>query len=141
MDTLRSLEEASSKCGAVLLAAAICLSNAAVAQVEEPAAPPAETVTPTTPEVAPLEEQKIDQFADAYLAIEQIHADTAAQLEKTTDSEAANRVKAKAETQIIEAVEQSGLRLDEFNQIADLMTVDMELRKKIANRVQQRRKS
>src|SRR5690606_5482060 len=91
-------------------------------------------------EVAPLADEKIDQFADAYLAIEEIHAQAAAELEHATDSKSANEVKANAESRIIEAVERSGLRLEEFNQIAELMTIDMELRAKIADRVEKRRR-
>ena len=112
----------------------------AVAQVEEPAAPPPETATPPPPEVAPLEDKKIDQFADAYLAIEEIHAKAAEELERTPDPKSANRIKATAEAQIIDAVERSGLRLEEFNQIAELMTHDLALRAKIASRVEQRRR-
>lgn len=111
------------------------------AQLDEPpAAPPPESVTPPPEEVAPLEDKKIDQFADAYLAIEEIHAKAAADLEQAPDSESANAVKADAESQIIEAVERSGLRLEEFNQIAELMAVDVELRAKIADRVEKRRR-
>jgi hypothetical protein len=125
----------------VLVATSFAIS-VAWAQVEEPPAtpPPAESVTPTPKEVAPLEEKKIDQFADAYLEIEEIHAQAAAELKQTTDSETANKVKAEAETKIIEAVERSGLRLEEFNQIAELMAVDVALRAKIADRVEQRRR-
>lgn len=114
---------------------------AASAQIEEPPAePPPESVTPPSEEIAPLEDKKIDQFADAYLAIEEIHAKAAAELKRTTDPESANKVKADAESQIIDAVERSGLRLEEFNQIAELMSVDVELRAKIADRVEKRRK-
>lgn len=109
------------------------------AQGEPPASPPPEPVTPATPEVT-LEEKKIDQFADAYLAIEEIHAKAAEELKGTSDPQAADQVKANAESQIIQAVERSGLRLDEFNQIAELMAVDMELRAKIASRVEERRR-
>ncbi len=122
-----------------LLSTFICA--AAFAQVEEPAGPPPESISPPPPEIAPLEDKKIDQFADAYLAIEQIHVQTASALKQTQDADAANKVKAQAETRIIEAVERSGLRLDEFNQIADLMTMDADLRQKIASRVQERRKT
>ena len=113
------------------------------AQVDEPSEalpePLPQAVLPTPPEVAPLEEQKIDQFADAYLAIEKIHAKAATELEATDDAEAANKVKANAEAQIIEAVERSGLRLEEFNQIADLMMVDIDLRSRIVKKVEERR--
>jgi hypothetical protein len=107
---------------------------------EPPAGPPPESVTPPPPETAPLEDKKIDQFADAYLAIEEIHAEAAAELEQTPDAASANAVKANAESKIIEAVERSGLRLEEFNQIAELMTIDLELRARIADRVEKRRR-
>ena len=125
----------------LLFGLTIFAGGSALAQVEEPASPPPENISPPPPEVAPLEDEKITQFADAYLAIEQIHAQTATELKQTPDAGAADKVKARAETQIIDAVEQSGLRLDEFNQIADLMALDPELRQKIASRVQQRRKT
>lgn len=125
----------------VLIALSATSTALVHAQVEDPPiAPPPESVTPPPEEVAPLEDQKIDQFADAYLAIEEIHATAAAELEQATDSKAANEVKANAESKIIEAVERSGLRLEEFNQIAELMAVDVGLRAKIADRVEKRRK-
>lgn len=131
---------------AASLAAAlwVCSPLCATAQVDEPPTtlpgPVPEAVPPTPEEVAPIEEHKIDQFADAYLAIEKIHADAATQLETTSDPKAAHRVKADAEAQIIEAVEQSGLRLEEFNQIAELMAVDVELRNRVARKVEERRR-
>lgn len=124
----------------LLFALLLGIFSNSVAQVEQPPAPPAETVTPPAKEVAPLDEKKLDQFANAYLAIEEIHAKAAKALESTTSPESANKVKADAEAQIIQAVEQSGLRLEEFNQIAELMTVDVQLREKIASRVQERRR-
>lgn len=134
-----------SKITTTLLASIILVSGSlpgAFAQVDEPpATPQPEAVTPPAEEVAPLEDKKIDQFADAYLAIEQIHAKAAADLKNTKDSEAANKVKADAESQIIDAVERSGLRLEEFNQIAELMQVDVALRAKIADRVEKRRRT
>lgn len=113
-----------------------------VAQVpnEQPVPERPEAVPPTAPEVAPLEEKKIDQFADAYLVIEEIQSKAAAELETETDPVAAHKVKANAETQMIQAVERSGLQLQEFNQIAELMAMDPALRTKIANRVEERRR-
>lgn len=123
----------------VMLCALAALMPNAQAQVAEPAVPPPESISPPPSEIAPLEDEKIEQFADAYLAIEQIHAQAAMELKETRDAASADKIKANAETQIIEAVEQSGLRLDEFNQIADLLKVDAQLRQRVAERVKQRR--
>lgn len=117
----------------------VLLAAGGSAAQEEPASPPPETITPPPREVAPLEDKKLDQFADAYIAIESIHAQAAAELERTTDPDEANKVKERAETQIIEAVERSGLRLEEFNQIAELMKIDEAVRAKITTRIEKRR--
>ena len=129
---------------AMLMAWAVCsFAPAAVAaQIPESQAEPAppETATPLPPEAAAPTEQKLDQFADAFLVIEEIHTQAAAQLENVENPQAAQEIKAKAEGEIINAVEKSGLRLEEFNQIAELMTVDLALRQKVADKVEKRRR-
>lgn len=120
------------------LCAATCLN--AYGQIPGEQRPPPEAVTPPPPEAAPLEEAKLDQFAEAYLSIEEIHKEAQVELERTQDPDAASEIRLDAETRIIKAVERSGLRLDEFNQIAELMAVDLELRDKVASKVAQRRR-
>jgi uncharacterized protein DUF4168 len=100
---------------------------------------PAETASPLTPGKAHLEEAQIDRFADAYIAVEAIQSNAAQKLRTTEDPQKAFEVKADAEGEIIEAVERSGLKLDEFNEIAEMMAADRELRLKIADRVRVRR--
>jgi hypothetical protein len=112
----------------------------ALAQIpEEPAAPPAQA-SPVPPEAAPLEEEKLDQFAEAYIEIEEIERAANAELSRTTDDASASQIKAKAEERIIAAVERAGLELDEFNQIAELATLDQALRLKLADKVGKRRR-
>jgi hypothetical protein len=96
---------------------------------------------PAAAEAAPattVPEAKIDQFATAYVAVQSIQAQTSQQLEATTDTKKAEDLKANAETQMIQAVEKSGLKVDEFNQIAGLMASDLTLRNKVLEKVQQR---
>lgn len=130
--------------GTAFIAANLCTGTltSVFAQVpNEQAVPePPEATPPTPPEVAPLAEKKIDQFADAYLVIEEIHSEAAAELEATTDPVAAHKVRANAETQMIQAIERSGLQLQEFNQIAELMALNPALRTKIATKVEERRR-
>ena len=128
--------------GAALAAIALCVSlpTSVSAQVPREPSPPPEIVTPTPHEAAPLEEEKIKQFADAYLAVEEVHSNAAAALEKAPDPAAANEVRAKAEIQVIQAIERTGLRLQEFNQIVELCAVDPALRARVANKVEERRR-
>ena len=128
--------------GAALIAANLCAAmlTAVSAQVPSEPTPPPEAVLPTPHEAAPLEEAKIDQFADAYLAVEEVHSKTAAELKTATDPAAANEVKANAEAQMIQAIERTGLQLQEFNQIVELCAVDPRLRAVVASKVEERRR-
>jgi len=109
-------------------------------------APPEETGPPVSAqepaaEAAPataVPDAKIDQFAAAYVAVQSIQTQTSQQLAATTDTKKADDLKATAETKMVEAVQKSGLQVDEFNQIAGLMASDLTLRNKVLEKVQQR---
>lgn len=129
-----------------LLAAAALLATTpatllAQTPTEEAPLPPdaAAPVTPAQPG-AQIADAKVDQFAAAFVAVEEIQAQASQQLNSTTDSAKATEVKANAEKQMIQAVERSGLEVEEFNRIADLMTSDLALRSRVIEKVQQRRK-
>jgi len=112
-------------------------SVAVLAQVP----PAAEVEVPPQQETAPLrvEETKLDQFADAFVQVEQIQRTALQRLERETDEQKVAAVKAKAESDAVAAVEKTGLPLVEFNQIAQQMMSDIALREKVAERVAQRR--
>jgi hypothetical protein len=110
----------------------------AAAQVPDEQIPPP-AATPVPPEAAPLEDEKLDQYATAYVQIEQIEKDASAQLKQAQEPETALAIKEKAEGAIIEAIERSGLKLDEFNQITEVASLDEGVRTKIVERVQKRR--
>lgn len=133
---------------------------AAWAQVQEPA-PPAEefpapaqesmpsqstdATTPDTPSMhdgttaaAPISDQKIEQFANAYVAVQTIQEKAASDLQTAKDPAAEDQVKASAESDMIAAVERSGLQVDEFNQIVQTMTADASVRERVATKLQER---
>lgn len=110
----------------------------AIAQVPNEAVPPP-SATPPPPEAAPLEDKKLDQYADAFLGIEKIQVEAAAELDKAENAAAAMAIKEKAEGAIIDAIERSGLKLDEFNQITEVAALDDTVRRRIADRVEKRR--
>jgi hypothetical protein len=138
-----------------LLAASAAAAPAAWAQVQEPA-PPAEeypapsqstdAMTPDTPSArdsttaatAPITDQKIEQFANAYVAVQGIQEKAASDLQTAKDPATADKVKAGAETDMIAAVEKSGLKVDEFNQIVETMTADASVRDRVAAKLQER---
>ena len=128
--------------GAALIAASLCpaMPTSVFAQTPTEPSPPPELAPPTPHEAAPLEEEKINQFADAYIAVEEVHVNAAAELKKAPDPAAANEVRANAETRMIQAIERTGLHLQEFNQIVELCALDPALRARVANKVEERRR-
>jgi hypothetical protein len=91
-----------------------------------------------TAQTAPIDDKKIEQFADAYLAVQSIQQNAANELQTTTDPAKADQVKQKAETAMIGAVEKSGLKVDEFNHIVESMAADANLRERVAAELQER---
>ena len=86
----------------------------------------------------PIEDKKIEQFADAYLAVQTIQQKAAAELQSAKDPAQADKVKATAESDMIAAVERSGLQVPEFNRIVERMASDTEVRSRVAAKLQER---
>jgi len=101
---------------------------------------PAPGATPgaTDATAGPIEDKKLDQFADAYLAVQTIQQKAATDLQSAKDPQAADKVKATAESDMIAAVERSGLQVPEFNKIVERMASDTEMRSRVAAKLQER---
>src|SRR5688572_8323975 len=110
-----------------LFAVSAAAAPAAWAQVQEPAPPaeefpsPAQETTPSqstdaaspdtpstrdsTTAAAPITDQKIEQFANAYVAVQNIQEKAATELQTAKDPASADKVKTTAESDMIAAVE------------------------------------
>lgn len=128
----------------VLLAAvAAAWSIAPAWSQQEEQRPPADRGAPAQ-EAMPgntavqLDDRKIEQFADAYVAVQSIQQKAAAELQTTQDPQQAAEVKSKAENQMVAAVERTGLKVDEFNQIVETMASNTDVRSRVAAKLQQR---
>jgi hypothetical protein len=87
---------------------------------------------------ANLDQSTIEKFADAYVAVQSIQHKVASDLQKTSDPSEADKVKSSAQTDMIAAVERSGLQVEEFNQIVQSMAADNDIRSRVAAEVQKR---
>ena len=101
----------------------------------EPSDEPSQSATTTA---GPIEDKKIEQFADAYMAVQTIQQKAATQLQSAKDPAEADKVKATAESDMIAAVERSGLQVPEFNKIVERMASDTEVRSRVAAKLQER---
>ena len=105
---------------------------------EDESAAPAPGGTTDNATAGPIEDKKIEQFADAYMAVQTIQQKAAAQLQSASNPEQADKVKATAESDMIAAVERSGLQVPEFNRIVERMASDTEVRSRVAAKLQER---
>lgn len=127
--------------GALLVAAAFSIDMGWATPGEAPPGrPPPQTTTPIPPEAAQIDEEQLGRYADAHLSVEAIRAEAAARVAEAKDARSINEIRARAEGEILHAIERSGLTLDEFNQIAELEKVDDELRERIERNIARRRR-
>jgi hypothetical protein len=89
-------------------------------------------------DTAHLTEAKIEQFVDALTEVHLIRNEAAAELEAATDMEEAQEIQLRAQQQMIDAVEEIGLSVEEYNQIATLMSTDPELQQRISSKLEER---
>lgn len=87
---------------------------------------------------AHVSSQQLDQFVDALQEISEIRHEAARDLEATDDMEAAQHVQQRAQELMIEAVENNGLTVEEYNRIAALMGSDPELQERVHSRLEER---
>lgn len=106
---------------------------------ESDSAASAATSDATAPNAAaPIDDKKIEQFANAYVEVSSIQQNASAQLQGASDPVKAEEVKANAESAMIAAVERSGLDVNEFNRIVQTMAADANVRSRVAAELQER---
>lgn len=99
--------------------------------------PDATNASPSTAAPA-VDDKKLEQFADAYLAIQALQKEAATQQSATKDPNAAQQQQSELQGKMTDAVQKSGLQVNEFNQIAQAMVTDVDLRQRVIAKVQQR---
>lgn len=85
-----------------------------------------------------IDDAKLEQFASAYLAVQAIQKEAAAQQSAATDPNTAQQKQGELQGKMTEAVQKSGLQVNEFNEIAQAMVSDVDLRQRVIAKVQQR---
>jgi hypothetical protein len=112
----------------------------APSQTPEPTDPTSPSTTPHTEgTTAAIDDKKIDQFADAYVAVQKIQANAASELDSTANDPAKQQqTQARVENEMIAAVERTGLKLEEFNGIVQTMSADANLRARVVAKIKER---
>jgi hypothetical protein len=98
-----------------------------------------DTTAPNTSGTQTLDEQKLDQFANAYVAVQQVQANAAAEIDSAAGDPAKQQAtQAKVESEMIAAVERSGLKLEEFNGIIQTLSADSDLRARVVAKIREK---
>lgn len=119
---------------AVLLG--VLASSTSFAQSPAATEPATESTAPI--DAANLDETKLDKFVDAYVAVQGIQKEAVQKQSAASDQDAAKELAAETQAKMTDAVEKSGLHVDEFNSIAQLMVSDTDLRARVNAKLQQR---
>ncbi len=118
--------------GASLIA--LCMSVAAPAMAamdSAPAAQPAPAEQSASSQNFP--DAKLNSYAVANVTVEQINQQYAARAQATTDATAKQQIEQEKNAKLAETVTQSGLTVDEYNQIYMASKADAALAAKIAS--------
>ncbi|NEZ03838.1 DUF4168 domain-containing protein [Wenzhouxiangella sp. XN201] len=89
------------------------------------------------PETIDVSDQQLEQFAEAQVEIASIQQDFSARLQEVDDPEKANELQLEANEEMTAAVEEAGLDVESFNQIAMSIQNDPELQQKLTEMLQQ----
>lgn len=79
------------------------------------------------------------RFVDAYLEIIEIQEQYTADIEQTDSGEKARKLQEEANDKMVTAIEDNGLSVPEYSEIANAMDMNPELRDEISSMIRQRR--
>ncbi|WP_430475827.1 DUF4168 domain-containing protein [Thalassospira lucentensis] len=101
----------------------------------------AETTTSTPQQVAQAAQtefgdQKLQQYAEAVTQIQELNVEWQQRIQQTEDPGKAQELRQTANEEMVGAIREEGLTLEEYNQITDAATNDPELRNKITQHLQ-----
>ncbi len=93
---------------------------------------------PTAPGTVEVSEYDLKKFAKAQTAISEIQQDFAGRLQGVDDPSEAHELQTKANEEMVEAVEEVGLDVESFNQIAMSIQNDPALQQRLNELLQER---
>ncbi len=123
---------------ALAVSALLAFAGTAMAQ-QDPSGDPA-AGSPAAPQ-APMEvdTETLSGFADAFLSVQGIREDLAENLAEATTTEAAQAMQREAQEEMAQAVQESGISVQEYNDIAVGMQTNAELAGRVEAAIEQAR--
>lgn len=137
------------KTGKILIAsaaAAFLISPLALAQQQQPPQqqPPQEQEQPPQQEAQPMpqeeeipdvSESQIDAFVDAHVAVNDVREEYTERLQAAEDQEEAQQLQQEANEAMTSAIEDSGMDVEEYEEVAMAVNADPEVRDEVMQRL------
>ncbi|WP_296806605.1 DUF4168 domain-containing protein [Thiocapsa sp.] len=80
-----------------------------------------------------IDDKTVDNFAEAFSSIQEINADLTSQLETASDPAVAQTLQREAQSKMVEAVDEAGISVQEYNEIATRLRQDQRLAERVQN--------
>ncbi|MBE0436197.1 MAG: DUF4168 domain-containing protein [Methylomicrobium sp.] len=111
----------------IAIACTILLTTATAIHAEDTSAPAGATAT----EPAKIDPQTIDQFTQAHSALLSIRQEFSQKLNAATNQQEAETIQMQAQEKMIEAVEETGLSIEQYGEVVAMLQNNPELSERI----------
>lgn len=114
-----------------VLVLAFFLTAGFAVNAQQPSAPPEPGFEQAPSE--PVDDQMVEKFAATYASVQSIQEDYTQQLQEVEDRQKAQELQQEAQGEMLEAVEDNGLSVQEYNEMIARMDQDPQLRQRVFN--------
>lgn len=83
-----------------------------------------------------LSEEDIDTFVGAFVAVQEVREDFANRLQEAEDETEAQSMQQEAQDEMVSAVEDAGMSVEEYNEVAMALQNDPELMQEVQERAE-----
>ena len=112
--------------------AALIASPMALAQEGQDAQP-----MPQQQEVPEVSDDQIQAFVDAYVAVNEVREEYTARMQEAEDQEAAQALQMEANEAMSAAIEDSGLSVEEYQEVAMAVSADPDVREQVTQMLEE----
>ena len=85
-----------------------------------------------------FDEHELEQFADAYVHVGEIHNEYSQLLQEVDSTEQAQELQQEANDEMVEAIQETGLEVQQYSAIAAALERDPEMREEVVSMIEAR---
>ncbi|MFV8834494.1 DUF4168 domain-containing protein [Aquisalimonas sp.] len=85
-----------------------------------------------------FDDETLERFADAYVEVGEIHREYSERLQGAEQTEDAQQLQQEANDEMVEAIQESGLEVQEYSAVAAALERDPEMREEVVGMIEDR---